>query len=365
MAGFKTHISVSTACGVGIAGAGFAFGMHPAACIVTGTLCSVAGMLPDIDSDTGVPLRETMSFGAAIVPMMFVDRLQALHWSTESIALAAICLYAVVRFGVAEIIKRYTVHRGMWHSFPAAAICGAAAFLIVSGDTIEIRLYKTAGVVVGFMSHLILDEIWSVQVGAGGVKIKKSFGTALKFFGPKPLANLSAYGKLAFVALLLPNDPMVLDQFGIGREDLPQLAQQIYDSLDRKPGSLLDRAIERTRPSAERVRSMLAQPARPTSPTDAERPGVVRSPFSQPTTERTVSIPSPAPSRSMSPAPSSTVIWQPYRPAETPANGAPSFFAPPQTLPSSGGLSTIPTSGLRESPSSAALPSPGSPLFPR
>lgn len=329
MAGFQTHITVSSACGVGLAGAGFAFGMHPATCILTGTLCSVAGMLPDIDSDTGVPLRETMSFGAAILPMMFVERLQALHWSTESIALAAVVLYAAVRFGVAEIIKRYTVHRGMWHSFPAAAICGAATFLIVSGDTIEIRLFKTSGVVIGFMSHLILDEIWSVKVGVGGVKIKKSFGTALKFFGPKPWANISAYGKLALLAFLLPNDPMVMERFGYGREDVPKLAQDVYDALDRKPGSLLDRAIERTK-SSESVRSLLAQPE--TQPRDLQ-PSTVATPF----------------------APPPETFAQPEADR--------SLLSPP--MPASSGITTIPTSGLRESPSSAALPSPGAPFYPR
>lgn len=360
MAGFKTHITVSTACGVGIAGAGVAFGMHPATCILTGTLCSVAGMLPDIDSDTGVPLRETMSFGAAILPMMFVDRLHAMNWSTESIAVAAVFLYAAVRFGVAEIIKRYTVHRGMWHSIPAAGICAAATFLIVSGDTIEIRLFKTAGVVVGFLSHLILDEIWSVNVGIGGVKVKKSFGTALKFFGPKPWANLSVYAKLALLAFLLPNDPMIMEQFGYGREDVPKLAQDVYDSIDRKPGSLLDRAIERTAPSADRVRSMLAQPQTPSGvagqpevgSTLLAQPTVERSPLAQPAAESTLPFSSQP-----------SVTWQPHRPTAIQPNAAPSFFAP--TNPPSTGITTIPTTGLRESPSSAALPSPGAPLYPR
>ena len=335
MAGFQTHITVSTAAGVGIAGAGFAFGVPPETCVLTGTLCSVAGMLPDIDSDNGVPLRETMSFGAAILPMMLIDRFQALHWSNEAIALAAIGIYAAIRFGLAEIIRRYTVHRGMWHSIPAAGICGALTFLIVSGQTIEMRLFKTSGVVIGFLSHLILDEIWSVNVGVGGVKVKKSFGTALKFFGKKPWANMSTYGKLALLAFLLPNDPMVMERFGYGRQDMPKLAQDVYDSLDRKPGSLIDRAIERTAPSADRVRSMLAQPQSEQSPS--------LQPQTAPSTVQP-SVASP-----FAPAPSTFAQPEATR----------SLFAPPAPQ------STIPTSGLRESPSSAALPLPGAPLYPR
>lgn len=324
MAGFQTHITVSTATGVAIAGGGFALGVPPATCALTGALCSVAGMLPDIDSDNGVPLRETMSFGAAILPMMLIDRFQALHWSNEAIALAAVGIYAAVRFGLAEIIKRYTVHRGMWHSIPAAAICGALTFLIVGGDSIEIRLFKTCGVVAGFLSHLILDEIWSVNVKVTGVKVKKSFGTALKFWGKSTWANFSTYGKLALLAFLLPNDPMIMERFGYTREDVPKLAQDVYDAIERKPGSLLDRTLERTSPE-ESARTLLAQPQA------TERMDLRNS------------------------SPSAVVQGAPLMPSP-----APTPAASPSTIPS-----TIPTTGLRESPSSAALPSPLSPLFPR
>ena len=34
----------------------------------------------------------------------------------------------------------------------------------------------------GYLSHLVLDEIWSVE-WTHGLHLKNSFGTALKFFG--------------------------------------------------------------------------------------------------------------------------------------------------------------------------------------
>ncbi len=50
-----------------------------------------------------------------------------------------------------------------------------------------------------------MDEIWSVDT-SGGFRLKKSFGTALKFFGDSALANLSVYGKLAILVYLAWGD---------------------------------------------------------------------------------------------------------------------------------------------------------------
>ena len=73
MAGFKTHISVSGMIGIGYGAAGLLlWEMQPATCVLAGGLCCVSGMLPDLDSDSGIPLRESLSLGAAVVPMMMI-----------------------------------------------------------------------------------------------------------------------------------------------------------------------------------------------------------------------------------------------------------------------------------------------------
>ena len=75
MAGFKTPVTVSSLLGCGYAGVGLVhFGMRPDTAILGGALCGFSGMLPDLDSDYGVPLRETMSFTAAVVPMLLLHR---------------------------------------------------------------------------------------------------------------------------------------------------------------------------------------------------------------------------------------------------------------------------------------------------
>ena len=54
------------------------YGVPWPTCVLAGGLCGVSGMLPDIDSDSGRPLHESMAFAAAVVPMMLLHRLPAL-----------------------------------------------------------------------------------------------------------------------------------------------------------------------------------------------------------------------------------------------------------------------------------------------
>src|SRR6187402_3563434 len=106
MAGFRMHVSTSTLLGVGYAGVlSLGYGVPPETAVVAGAMCGFSGMLPDLDSDYGVPLHETM-------------------------ALAAVGMYLLIRFGVTRLIRRFTVHRGMFHSIPTMLIFAGLAFLI-------------------------------------------------------------------------------------------------------------------------------------------------------------------------------------------------------------------------------------------
>ena len=67
---------------------------------------------------------------------------------------------------------------------------------------------------VGFMSHLLLDELYSIEWRRGRLRLKKSFGTAVKFWGSSTWANLSTYIKLAAVAALILSEPVMMEKFG-------------------------------------------------------------------------------------------------------------------------------------------------------
>lgn len=215
MAGFKMHVGTSTLCGVAYAGTGIAMGAPWDSALVAGGLCAVSGMLPDVDSSSGRPVRETMGFAAAVVPMLLVDRFQQLGLTYEQMVLAAGGLYLLIRFGIAKLLSKYTVHRGMFHSIPAALTFAGVAFLICGCSNLQMRYFKAGAVLLGVMSHLILDEIYSIQLGGiQGVKLKSSSGTALKLWGPSWAGNISTYAKLTIVVLLILGEPMVMERYG-------------------------------------------------------------------------------------------------------------------------------------------------------
>ncbi|MEZ6148862.1 MAG: metal-dependent hydrolase [Pirellulaceae bacterium] len=231
MADFKTHMTVSTATGVVLAVAGSQVGMHPTTCILAGGFCSVSGMLPDLDSDSGRPLREATTLGAAVIPMLMVERFQRLDFDHEQMVLAAALVYVTIRFFLAEIFRRYTVHRGMWHSVPAALTAGLVAFLVMSSEDIAPRMFKASAVVVGFLSHLILDEIWSVDFRRGKYAFKSSFGTALKLWGNNAWANYMTWGKLGLVSFLVWQDEGFMARFGFEKTDVPHTATQLFNII--------------------------------------------------------------------------------------------------------------------------------------
>lgn len=234
MAGFKAHITVSSVIGVGYGGAAFyMYGVPWPTAVLAGGLCSVSGMLPDIDSDSGTPLRESLAFAAAVVPMMLLPRLQQSGMAHELVILAGAAIYLLVRFGLGVLLKRYTVHRGMFHSIPAAIVFGEVAFLLTPGDDMRLRLYRAGAVVAGYLSHLILDEIYSVQWRGGRLRLKGSFGTALKLWGHSGWANVSAYAKLAILTAAIVCEPP-MHQKSItptGDSSIQQSATRVIDQI--------------------------------------------------------------------------------------------------------------------------------------
>lgn len=240
MADFKTHITISTVLGVGYGATAYlAFEVPLSSSMLAAGLCSISGMLPDLDSDSGVPVRETMSLAAAVVPMLMIDRFVHLGLSHESIVLAGGLIYIGIRFGVSEIFKRFSVHRGMWHSLPAAVIVGLLAFLICSCEHMGIRLFRSGAVVLGFVSHLMLDEIWSIDFSGGIPRLKKSFGTALKLWGKSRWGNVSTYAKLVVLLIIAFGDPIFMAKFGIHEEVVPHTTQEWLKNIVEQGESML------------------------------------------------------------------------------------------------------------------------------
>jgi hypothetical protein len=203
MAAFRQHVTVSSTLGVA----------YTAACIYTGTewslaalggmLCALGGMLPDLDSDSGRPVAEIFGITAALLPMLLLQRLRDMGLTREAIIIALAGCYMALRFGAPLILGALTVHRGMYHSIPAALICAEIVFLAHKTTDLSGSVKLALGVFIGFMSHLIMDEIWSVNLSGVTIKLKSSAGSALKLFSPSLAGTLCAYVILAALTYLV------------------------------------------------------------------------------------------------------------------------------------------------------------------
>ena len=221
--GFRVHIAGSTVVGAGYGAAAWAIGdMPPMTCALAGGLCAVSGMLPDLDSGPGIPLKESVAFAAAVVPLLMLHRFQQTGLSMEAMILVGAAIYLAIRFGITWLLQNYSVHRGMLHSLPAALIAGQAAFLVFGAEDPLRRYFIASAVVLGFLTHLVLDEIWSVKMGWFGPKVKKSFGTALKFYGPEAWSNLLAYVLVVVLGVLAAGDAAWNERVQLMRQQMEQ-----------------------------------------------------------------------------------------------------------------------------------------------
>ncbi|MDF1747091.1 MAG: hypothetical protein P1V19_25590, partial [Gimesia sp.] len=111
--------------------------------------------------------------------------------------------------GAAAILGKFAVHRGMFHSLPALIITGESIFLTYVSDSYAVKFLMAGGISLGFLSHLILDEVYSVERKGAKIRLKKSSGTAIKWFGKGLFGNAVAY------AILLTMTYITLVESGI------------------------------------------------------------------------------------------------------------------------------------------------------
>ena len=134
-------------------------------------------------------------------------------------------MFLFIRFVVALWIKKVTTHRGMIHSIPMAVLCGELVFFVVTGS-VAARFVKASALTAGFLSHLILDEVYSIDSTGAALRIKKSFGTALKWYNPnKQGAATIIYSLVFLLGLCACVHPEVTELLN-GRDGMAQQAQE-------------------------------------------------------------------------------------------------------------------------------------------
>jgi hypothetical protein len=214
MASYRGHLAFAGALGAGYGAAGWwGWGLDWGPVGLAAGLTTVGGLLPDLDSDSGVPVRELFGAAATAAPLLLYDRLQIEGVTVERTLVLMAGVYLFVRYVLAHVFKRWTVHRGMFHSLPALFIAGLAVYLLCRNPDVRLRAYLAGGVMLGFLSHLALDELYSVDFNGVRLRLNKYAGSALKLTSPSFPATAVAYlilAALAYQAWLDPQTQQVL-----------------------------------------------------------------------------------------------------------------------------------------------------------
>ncbi len=202
MASFRGHLA--TAAGLGAVYGGVAYwrlGTGLGMSAIAAGLTTVGGLLPDLDSDSSVPHRTLFRLAAIGAVFLTLQHLLTMYYSIFEGAMILAGTYLAVRYVVATVFRFLTVHRGMFHSIPAMLIVGLGLYLLYGHYPLRDRLFVAGAGMLGFLSHLLLDEFCAVDFQ--GARLKKPFGSAMKLYSPSWSATTFCYFLLITLGLLV------------------------------------------------------------------------------------------------------------------------------------------------------------------
>jgi membrane-bound metal-dependent hydrolase YbcI (DUF457 family) len=204
MANFPTHIAIGTLVSGALATVTMAADLVAPENIVAVTLAGVLGsVLPDIDLKESRPARAFFAGLAVFFSFAVLFSLERKYSIAEMLVLWLGTLL-FVRYVGREVFFRFSYHRGIWHSLLAMVFCSFVTACVYSWllRRDQAVAWLAAGFMsIGFLTHLILDEIYSVDVM--DTRIKASFGTALKLVDARHWGHSTAMAVATVLAFML------------------------------------------------------------------------------------------------------------------------------------------------------------------
>ncbi|MGE8940973.1 metal-dependent hydrolase [Leptospira interrogans] len=190
MANFTTHIAVGTIVSGGLATLTLAADVIAPENLIAVTLAGVLGsVLPDIDLKDSRPSRALFS-GIAVFLSFIVLFSVAYKYSIAEMWILWLGSFLLFRYGGEAVFHRFSYHRGIWHSVLAGLLfwfLTAIVFKNVLGRHEGVAWLAGGFMFMGYMTHLILDEIYSVDVF--DTRLKASFGSAFKLYDPRKVGD--------------------------------------------------------------------------------------------------------------------------------------------------------------------------------
>ncbi|MCU0955253.1 MAG: metal-dependent hydrolase [Hyphomicrobium sp.] len=243
MANFTTHIAVGTVVSGALATLTLAADVIAPENLIAVTMAGVLGsVLPDIDLKDSRPSK-AMFAGLGIFFSFAVLFSFATSFSVAELWILWLGTLVVFRYGLHTAFHNLSIHRGIWHSILAALFCAgltSVVFYYVLGRHEGVAWLAGAFLFIGYLTHLVLDEIYSVDVM--DTRVKASFGTALKLFDRRyPYASLAMLAATVAVLSITPPTKTFMDGMasrnlwaGLNQRLLPQ--DKWFGVIDRHTG---------------------------------------------------------------------------------------------------------------------------------
>jgi len=170
-------------------------------CFIAGV---IGGILPDIDHNYSIPIKLLKfilsNLVAFLVIITYFNKLKFLE-------LIGVWIGVLVLFeGIFFLFKKFTTHRGIIHSVPMGVLFALLSILFLNkvlGFSIIKAYFVGLFLFIGYVIHLFLDEIYSIDIS--GRRLKNSFGSAFKFFSHNKIVDIFIYSLIILFFMFLPD----------------------------------------------------------------------------------------------------------------------------------------------------------------
>ncbi|MBN2782576.1 MAG: metal-dependent hydrolase [Campylobacterales bacterium] len=212
MASFEQHVN-----GAVISSGVLIVPLHSASIIQTTesiillALALIGGVLPDLDSDNSKPIQIVFKIVSIFLPLIVILAIPndlsifylVIYWLLSTL---------ILRITLFQLFISFTTHRGIFHSIPMGIVFAQiTTYILYKAFDYDLIFSTISGAFLffGFIVHLLLDEI--VSLNALGIRVKKSFGTAFKFYDSQNImGTLLLY---IFIILFFIYLPIKIDIF--------------------------------------------------------------------------------------------------------------------------------------------------------
>ena len=175
-------------------------------------LGTLGSLLPDLDADNSTPVQIGFTVVSVTLAFMAMFLLADTFSSVAELVLLWLAIYLLFRWLVFALFTRLTRHRGVFHSLPAAALSGMLTAIL--GERLlgypALQAWIGGGFVAfGYLLHLALDEIYSVNLF--GTHARRSLGSAFKLWSSRShAASIYLYGACLLAFALAPDQGAIV-----------------------------------------------------------------------------------------------------------------------------------------------------------